>query len=150
MNYKPMYEMTQAERHQERIRRRVNTCVHHNGYFHKVCNAGVEYKTVGETIDLGSDGRPFVAACMKDYEWAGHKLDCRFTCDKAQFLTPEQAEADIAKLDAAVAEHIEKIAGNICPTHNIAIKKKQVGKCVYAEPCGCRLYQGTLPEEPPR
>lgn len=142
--YIPLHQMTKAERHQKRIERRLNTCIHHNGTINEKCDAGIVYTTVGETVDLGRDGMPFVAACYRNYEWAGHRIECNFTCEKQEFPTLEEVEKDIAETDAALAIHLEQIANDICPTHNIAITKRQVGKCVYAEPCGCRLYQGRL------
>jgi hypothetical protein len=131
-----------SNQREKRIQRRINTCIHHNGYFHRICNAGVAYESVGEHIDLGNLGTPFVAACMKNYEWNGQTLECRHTCDKAEFKSRQQAEEDLDRLDKAVEDHLNKLAQSICPTHNIAVTKKQVGRCVYAEPCGCRLYQG--------
>jgi hypothetical protein len=130
------------EQREKRIQRRLNTCVHHNGYFHKVCDAGVLYESVGEQIDLGNLGRPFVAACIKNYEWNGQALECQHICALSQFPTRQQVEEDLERQEAALAEHLSKLAQSICPTHNIAITKKQVGRCVYAVECGCRLYQG--------
>jgi len=51
--------------------------------------------------------------------------------------------------DAWVEEAIAKIRaaveGNVCCECGETITKKvQVGRCVYAEPCNHRLYQGTI------
>jgi hypothetical protein len=47
---------------------------------------------------------------------------------------------DIALLNAA----FDKLANGICPHCDTTIEhERQVGRCVYGEPCGCRLYQGT-------
>lgn len=143
---KPLTHLTPAERHARRVERRLNTCIHHNGFINKICDAGVEYASVGETFNLGDMGRPFVAACFAVNEWGGQELECRFTCDKRQLPTREEVEKEVAETDARVAEHLNQIANNICPTHKIAITKKQAGSCVYAVPCGCRLYQGRLPK----
>lgn len=48
-----------------------------------------------------------------------------------------------------IKEAIEKIKasveGDVCHVCNGHIEKKiQVGRCVYAEPCKHRLYQGTI------
>jgi hypothetical protein len=144
MGYKSLMHMTDDERRQERIRRRLDTCIHHNGFFNKICGAGVDYKTVGAHVDLGRDGTPFVDACFKNQTWGEHQLECRFTCGKAEFPTLEQVESDLERQDKEIAEHLEKLSKDICPTHNIAITKKQVGRCVYAVECGCRLYQGKV------
>jgi hypothetical protein len=57
--------------------------------------------------------------------------------------TPERK----AELDASVAKYLADLANDICPVCETPVAKKhQVGRCVYAEPCGHRLYQGQLPE----
>jgi hypothetical protein len=94
------------EQREKRIQRRLNTCVHHNGYFHKVCDAGVLYESVGEQIDLGNLGRPFVAACIKNYEWNGQALECQHICALSQFPTRQQVEEDLERQEAAFAQHI--------------------------------------------
>lgn len=55
----------------------------------------------------------------------------------------------VARLDpemkAAVDDWAKSLAKNICPECKQAIKDKyQAGRCVYARPCGHRLYQGSL------
>jgi hypothetical protein len=41
-------------------------------------------------------------------------------------------------------EFFKKIEDGICPECNREYTPKQVGRCVYASPCGHRLYQGTV------
>lgn len=42
-------------------------------------------------------------------------------------------------------EFLAKLENNICPSCDAVIEKKiEVKPCIYAEPCGHRLYQGTL------
>lgn len=39
----------------------------------------------------------------------------------------------------------EKLRNNVCPHCDAPIaQQEQVGRCVYARPCGHRLYQGTV------
>jgi hypothetical protein len=46
----------------------------------------------------------------------------------------------------AVKKVKASVTGNICHVCNGEVTKKvQVGRCVYAEPCGHRLYQGVIP-----
>lgn len=52
-----------------------------------------------------------------------------------------------------VSEHIRKYLDLMyngfpeCPHCGAKVERKeQVGRCVYAKPCGHRLYQGSLPE----
>jgi hypothetical protein len=52
-------------------------------------------------------------------------------------LTP----AEVKQIAAA----FEKLSNNICPICDSQVKQqRQVGHCVYGEPCGHRLYQGTV------
>lgn len=43
-----------------------------------------------------------------------------------------------------VAAALENLVNDICPVHKTKITKTQIGKCVYAVECGCRLYVGKL------
>lgn len=54
--------------------------------------------------------------------------------------------------EKAIAEFINRLAllekGEIdtCPHCGARIvSMKQVGRCVYTQPCGCRLWQGVVP-----
>jgi len=54
---------------------------------------------------------------------------------------PPQLERDMK----FIAAEFEKLAKNVCPHCDGAIaRQEQVGRCVYARPCGHRLYQGTV------
>lgn len=56
-------------------------------------------------------------------------------------ISPEVAEAARAYLTA--------LAEGKCPTCGAVVQEEeQVGRCVYARPCGHRLYQGKAPQEP--
>lgn len=49
----------------------------------------------------------------------------------------------------ALREWSEKLTNWICPTCNSSIDKQvQSGRCVYASPCGCRLFQGKAQKKP--
>lgn len=44
-----------------------------------------------------------------------------------------------------IAKIEQSVKGDVCHVCNGKIEKKvQVGRCVYAEPCRHRLYQGTI------
>jgi hypothetical protein len=43
-----------------------------------------------------------------------------------------------------VVNYFDEIAKGICPICKGIMTKEQVGRCVYANPCGHRLYQGTI------
>jgi hypothetical protein len=58
-----------------------------------------------------------------------------------------------AQIAQALQIFVERMAAGVCPECQQKIEKeKQVGRCVYAEPCGHRLGQGrakkTYPKEP--
>lgn len=45
----------------------------------------------------------------------------------------------------AIRTYFGKLSKNECPICGAAIERQQqVGHCVYAKPCGHRLYQGTV------
>jgi hypothetical protein len=53
-----------------------------------------------------------------------------------------------------VADYFKQMAAldrrdsDLCPNCNSHIDEmEQVGRCVYAKPCGCRLWQGAVPEK---
>lgn len=54
----------------------------------------------------------------------------------------EQQKREIAE---AFKQYLRGLQNNVCPHCGMPItNKRQVGRCVYADPCGCRLYQGRL------
>lgn len=45
----------------------------------------------------------------------------------------------------AIREYFEALAGGLCPTcHEPVEQKDQVGRCVYARPCGHRMFEGKV------
>jgi len=133
--------------YEDGIQSTMATCAHFNGISNEICNAGVSYAEVMERLDLGDKGRPVVLPCFARNKWGESEFECHKTCAKLQFPTRVEAEAKETARRERITEHLNNIASDICPTHKIAITKKQVGRCVYAEPCGCRLYQGTIPKK---
>ena len=59
----------------------------------------------------------------------------------------EEEEEEERALEDYLASLWRKIDARVCPTHNQPMTLEQVGRCVYAAPCGCRLYQGRLPSK---
>jgi hypothetical protein len=112
---------------------RMTCCLHFNGFYqHEECRAGVNYTTVkDETVS------PFGYPCFKD-------RPCSTTCTKAEFMTEAQAKQSEAETLERLAERRRKLDANICPVCDQPMTKRQVGPCVYAQPCGHRLYQGRL------
>jgi hypothetical protein len=64
--------------------------------------------------------------------------------DADPIIIPEAP--DPALLAEAARRLTQALAGDTCPWCGAAIaERKQEGRCVYAEPCGCRLYQSGAP-----
>lgn len=122
------FEARQIERLQE-------TCKHFSGLpliprNPPTCRAGVNYDTVKD-------------ASARPYRWACTDPGCAVTCGKRELYTLEEATAKRQRARGSVKEYLAKIAANVCPICQADVKRqKQVGPCVYAEPCGHRLFQG--------
>ena len=57
----------------------------------------------------------------------------------------EQRDPISPAMAASVKAFFEKLGKNVCPHCNRAIEiQRQVGRCVFAHPCGHRLYQGEV------
>jgi len=106
-------------------------CKHYNGAASKVCGAGITYKEIGIGLEL---------PCLKPE---------LITCNSRDYYTEKEWEDQ----EKAITDHIEKInqfmrreTENclVCGKHVIRIYKS--GRCVYAAPCGHRLWQGSIPD----
>jgi hypothetical protein len=105
--------------------------------FNEVCEAGVDM------LATRDDSTPYRLPC--------YDPSIAHRCAKhAPYTAAEIAERDAAlnafmlKLDAAVGW---TLVGETCAHCGATVDRmEQVGKCVYARPCGCRQYQGTLPD----
>lgn len=107
-------------------------CVFFTGIFQNpTCKAGVNYTSVRDASQPGM------------YRWPCHRSqDATTTCLKAQYPTPAEAEAEAQMFEAAGKKLMEDLAKGLCPTcQQKVVTQKQVGRCVYAEPCGHRLGQ---------
>lgn len=114
-----------------------NWCRHYNGIPEKVCEAGVSYESVQQPREPRGIDHPCYNPALRQFCAA---------------FEPKTAE-EIAERDAHVAQFIENLAkldkGEIdtCPHCGATITAmKQVGRCVYLEPCGDRLWQGKIPK----
>jgi hypothetical protein len=103
-------------------------CQHFNGVDHEACKAGIAYK------DVVQDGK---FPCLKDD-------DCMMACPHVIFPTVQEAAEEAARINTRVAEALlSSLARGLCPhCHTKIEEERQVGRCVYARPCGHRLYQG--------
>lgn len=129
---------------------KTTTCRHFSGLINKVCKLGIEYSTVarpsgirdtpmyGQCYPCIAFGLPLAEEIIRDLQTA---------CAHSSFLTPEEEKADEERFRRKLAAWGEKIANNICPHCDQPMTKRQVSRCVYASPCGHRLYQGKLTKE---
>lgn len=112
-------------------------CRHYRGMHMKVpCLAGLD------PAQYGDRARPATSPC---YSVERHN-EC------PSFAGYTQAEID--EDNQFVARFLVKLAaltggeGERCIHCDAPLEKlEQVGRCVYARPCGCRQYQGTLPKK---
>lgn len=94
------------------------------------CKAGVEYASVRDT-----GVRPF--------RWPCTRPDSSVTCPHLSRFTKEEAEQKERETMAALNAALEKIGNGICHVCNAKVEReRQVGSCIYAEPCGHRIGQG--------
>lgn len=100
---------------------------------HDQCKLAIAYKAVrADAID------------RQGWDWPCFNPKVK-TCERAVYPTPEEIEAHIAKIRERAIQFFKDIDAGTCPHCNSVIaEKKQIGRCVYAFPCGCRLYQGRL------
>lgn len=83
-----------------------------------------------------------------------HRCPCydsevRHLCAKYEAYTAEEIRQDNEELAQTLKAMFGVMAGtsDTCPHCNAPIEQlRQSGKCVYAAPCGCRQYQGTVPD----
>ncbi len=113
-------------------------CRHHRGIQYDTCKAGVDYRSVRDATGPGMAKWP----CTTNNE--GVAIPCP--------LFDPYTQAEIDERDRQVSEALEGMAKlmrretDICFQCGKQITSMQkVGKCVYAS-CGCRLWQGHVPD----
>lgn len=108
-----------------------NWCVHFTGIQNEACKVGIAYTDVRD-----SNVSPYAWPCIQDSNAAT-------TCDQCRYPTDDEADEHERNVSAKINEWLGKLESNICPDCNAAVEReRQVGRCVYAEPCGHRLFQG--------
>jgi hypothetical protein len=108
-----------------------NKCRYFNGLMHNVCDAGIAYQSVQNHRE-----RPLRLPCLKED-------GCTERCPKASFLSAEEIAEKEAEIREAAIAFFRDMQSGLCPHCRQPVQKQvQVGRCVYAEPCGHRLWQG--------
>ena len=113
-----------------------NWCRHFNGIDRGTCKAGVRYIDI-KGVEVASRTYP----CFKDN-------NCADRCPSASFLSAQEVVEEVKRSQEIAARFLTELAeGKTCPhCHAPITKRYQVGRCVYAKPCGHRQYQGKLTE----
>ena len=111
-------------------------CRHFNGIYNDTCEAGISYDSVRDTST-----RPYHLPCFKED-------GCAERCQHTSYLTDAEVEAKEREISQFVTAFLTELAeGKTCPhCHHPIEGRKQVGRCIYLFPCGCRLGQGSLKE----
>ncbi len=112
-------------------------CRHYNGVGNSdTCRVGVRYEDVVDTSQ-----RPARRPC--------YVPEVRDRCAAYEDYTPEEIEKRNQVVVAGLirlAQFVSRESEN-CPQCGQHIDRvEQVGRCVYARPCGCRVFQGRVPD----
>lgn len=131
----PIYGKATFEEHmlyrQREIERR---CVYFTNLSQGRCLAGVAYWPQGPQ------------PCLLDYDNGTH------VCELRRFPDADTARAQAIErhreIEALLNEMTTRMTNKQCLHCGVAFTRlRQVGHCVYAEPCGHRQYQGRVPKE---
>ncbi|QIN79645.1 hypothetical protein GBA65_15170 [Rubrobacter marinus] len=132
-----------AARREAEIRKHQQKCLNFNGIMNDRCRAGIDY-------DEQAGGPPALKKlpCLLRMQ----DPDRAVACPSAHYPTREEAEAWREESSRHIREWAEEVGRGVCPNCKKDGRWRQVGRCVYCEGCGHRIYQGTLPDskKPPR
>jgi len=105
-------------------------CRYFIGIMNDCCKAGVRYEDVKD-----KSATPYKYPCI---------TPSITTCDKVDRYTKEESAKMVAEHDARLEQMLKDLSEGKCPHCHAVVKEEiQVGRCVYAKPCGHRLGQGT-------
>lgn len=97
---------------------------------HDECKIGIVYRSI-MTADSRVSGPPCFSKEGKP------------VCEQAIYPTQGELEAERREVAQIFKKFQADLDKNICPHCGTPIERReQVGRCAYARPCGCRLYQG--------
>lgn len=110
-------------------------CKHFNGLVNDTCRVGVVYRDVRDDAAVGIRNRfpcwGQGATCNQYEQWTAQEI-----ADREQRIMDS-----IHHLNNFTERQTEECPH--CKQHVDSLE--QVGRCVYANPCGCRVYQGRVP-----
>lgn len=112
-------------------------CRHFTGIQNDTCEAGIKYVDVRIVPPKGM------------YQWPCINSEHRAVCPHFAPYTQEE----IDQREREVTEAVERLNAfgrretENCPHCGQHVARlQQIGRCVYAQPCGCRIWQGQVPE----
>lgn len=113
-------------------------CKYFHGVQHEACDKGIKY------IDVRQSEPPGLPAEFPCLTANGTKIKCPL----AEFPSEVEAMAQEAEIQAVIKGFFDDLKKGVCPRCQKPIERKQqVGQCVYAQPCGHRLYQGKVADD---
>lgn len=115
-------------------------CVYFTGIQHDACKVGVNYEQIAAPPEDPEQPRFGIAHRLPCFVKDGHTA----LCAHFRTLTEAEAQAKEREIREDFARFWRDVDAGICPNHHTPITLRQVGRCVYADPCGCRLYQGEV------
>jgi hypothetical protein len=114
------------------------SCRHFTGLQNTFCKQGIKYDDVLQAERTFVEGR-----------WPCLTSDISHVCPYFEEHTAE----DLQRIEDAVKEALESIVDfqlrrtEACPQCGKYVESvEKIRRCIYARPCGCRLWQGTIPE----
>jgi hypothetical protein len=112
-------------------------CRHYGGTAYPgSCKAGVDYDTVADDS-------------QRPRRWACTCPEVRHLCPSFEGWTQEELDAqnaDIAAFLNKMAALMSRESEDCCQCGKHVERMEKVGRCVYARPCNCRLWQGKVPQ----
>jgi len=107
-------------------------CKHYNGIPSVRCKLGITYESVKV---MGS----------RHIEYPCYEREVTGVCLAREYLTDEEYAEQEKHTAIVLKKFTDYLNGetNVCPHCGIeVIEEYQVGRCAYARPCGCRVFQG--------
>jgi hypothetical protein len=127
---------------EERIQYDMQKCKHFNGTVNKRCRAGVAYDALFDAPNYS-----FALPCLPRHDDDQRPIA---SCALRALSTREEAEAHEQAVEDALRRFTQRLVDGQCPHCGQAVEQeRQVGSCVYAEPCGHRMYQGRAKRRQP-
>lgn len=124
-------------------------CKHFNGVFNKKCRVGIVYADVNVALP----GRGLELPCIRDPLRSAACIESPGplpACALREWKSQEELDKEDREINAFLtgfAEELQKGIENCVHCGAKVDHLEQVGRCVYARPCGCRQYQGRLPKK---